>query len=75
MIHAVVLHHDRAAIIELPQGTGRAGNGARSDRHSGKPERIWIQDEDGRPVRIQLFFTIRQRKITLPGCSLRANIE
>lgn len=55
MIHAVVLHHDRAAIIELPKEPIELEMELAAIGIQENPKRIWIQDEDGRPVRIQLF--------------------
>lgn len=55
MIHAVVLHHDRAAIIELPKEPVELEMELAAIGIQENPKRIWIQDEDGRPVRIQLF--------------------
>lgn len=55
MIRAVVLHHDRAAIIELPKEPIELEMELAAIGIQETPKMIWIQDKDGRPVRIQLF--------------------
>lgn len=50
-----MLHYDRGAIIELPKEPIELEMELAAIGIQENPKMIWIQDEDGQPVRVQLF--------------------
>lgn len=49
------MHYDRGAIIELPKEPIELEMELAAIGIQENPKMIWIQDEDGQPVRVQLF--------------------